>query len=1249
MPTPGGTITRKDLIEDDALNYGPQLAKNIKPAIEAQDQLAESAKAYGEVIKSFKKSESQADFLTAKQQEKILYIESTNAIKLEQTSLIAAEKTKQEVIKTRKAELDVIAKEERAKNSVTKLTIEERVQNEANNRVIRQQVREQLGLVGAYEKMNKARTEAKNKLRDLIATEGVSIQEIKKAQKEFDVLAAKVKKADDATDDFTKNVGNYPTIGKLAGGVKELFGAFGLAAGIGAAVSILKGAFNTIKEFDQGIADLAAITGASGKDLEYLKNQAVELGKETKGGAIKVVEAYKLIASAKPELLENVESLNQVTKAVLTLSRASGLELPEAATALTDAMNQFGAPAEEAGIFIDALANGAKFGAAEIPQVTEALLKFGAVARSSNISIQESTALIELLAENGIKGAEAGTALRNVLLKISAPDALPKEAQKALRDLGISFELLKDKSVPIQQKFEALKPLLADNGKLLKAFGFENTVAARNIIEHTDRLKDLTGKMFEYGTAQEQAEIRSNTLQGKTERLSATYDSFILSLNSGKGSISIFLGEVIELFDYMLEGLIRMNTSWDDLNKKAAESGKSRGLETFQKQFQSLRTNGVSDMEALTSVLGQARLDIVRIDKELKDARKNDTVSDAGALARGVLGLPTGRDAKVEVERLIAKRAELLAIIKQANTKIAQENIKQTNEEKKKNEIIIALSKAELKAIEDARKAAEKARKDYLARMKQADDDAFALLKFRKEQEIKISDEIAVNDKEAIDERIDALLNGNRVEESLAEATAKHKLRQLSQFNDEVRDLTNQEIDNLINGLEIKKTLSDAETLVLEEFIAKKREIKLKEKDDTQKIIDAIVDQEKKKVEALIQIQQNEENKLLTNENTTFKSNKDALKADLDAGIIAQNEYFQKLEDLQLDHEEEILKIKKDFAKQGLQTQIDAIEAFLRKQETVPEKDKISAEKREQIESDLIKAKKLLSEEDLVNTDLTTEKKLEKEREYTQKVLELSSAFTSEIGNLANVIFDNRISKIDAEMQQWDEYYAEQIRLAGDDQRQKDLLAIDAEKKRKELEDKKRKEQHKQAVLNKTMSALQIGISTAMAIMQSYAQLGPIGGSAGAILVGALGAIQLAAVLAAPIPKYEKGTKSHKGGLAEVGEVRPEVVIEPGKNPYIVSNPQILNLAKGTQVIPSLEQYQKEFGQDNMDSMLKSSQGKINDYNYLYQLNFHSKEMIEEMRLTRKAIEKNKPQRPIAQKGADIPHSIWAYTNTKWS
>jgi TP901 family phage tail tape measure protein len=317
----------------------------------------------------------------------------------------------------------------------------------------------------------------------------------------------------------------------LMGGIKESMG--GVAGGILAAFSIkgavdlfvgaIGNAFEISKKFEQGIADLSAITGATGADLEYYSKKAIEVGATTKGGANAVVEAYKLIGSAKPELLENAEALNAVTESAITLAKASGLELPEAATALTDAMNQFGAGAEKANSFIDALANGAKFGAAEIPQVTESLLKFGAVASSSNISVEESVGLIELLAEKGLKGAEAGTALRNVLLKIAAPDALPKDAIKAMEALGINVEKLSDKSLPVQERLAILKPLLSDTAAVVKVFGTENAVAATNILANTERLGELTSKMGEVGTAQEQAAVKMDTVENKTELLKSKY------------------------------------------------------------------------------------------------------------------------------------------------------------------------------------------------------------------------------------------------------------------------------------------------------------------------------------------------------------------------------------------------------------------------------------------------------------------------------------------------------------------------------------------------------------------------------------------------------------------------------------------------------------------------------------------------------------------------------------------------------
>lgn len=514
------------------------------------------------------------------------------------------------------------------------------------------------------------------------------------------------------------------SIGSVASG---MLAAFSIAGAASAFAGAIKEAFKTINDFEQGVADLSAITGATGKNLEYLKDQAIELGKTTQGGAIQVLDAYKLIASAKPELLDNASALNAVTAATITLAQAAGMEMPAAATALTDAMNQFGADANQASIFVDALANGAKYGAAEIPQVTEALLKFGAVARSSNVSIQESTALVELLAENGLKGADAGTALRNVLLKLSAPDALPKEAKAEMEKLGISMTFLKDKTVPVQEKLEALKPLLKDNASIVKIFGTENSTAAINIIGHTDRLEDLTSKMGEMGTATQQAAIKMDTVKGQTELMKSTYDSLILSIGSGSGVVSGFFKFFAKGATDMLNGLIRLNTSWDDLKNKSIEKGTQSGKSIFQERLNSLKGTG-SNADISGSIKTTAFKDYQRLQKEYLINEQKIKDFNPYALNLG----ESGKDLQKKREQLAGDLAEQRTIIRESLKVINADTQTAANE---KNKIITegaaVLTDSEQKARDkqeaEKQKSIAKEIKSEKEKNKEIADNALAL------------------------------------------------------------------------------------------------------------------------------------------------------------------------------------------------------------------------------------------------------------------------------------------------------------------------------------------------------------------------------------------------------------------------------------------------------------------------------------------------------------------------------------------
>lgn len=1207
MASSDGVITREDVIKKEALNWGPEYVSQIDMSVAANKKMAASLKEINDQASKFRIAKSQEEYITLKQRQAIenqKIIDSDKQLALAEVNI---EKIEQERIKTKKLKLDLDSKEEASKKRLTKLTVEERVQNEINNRILKQNAIAILGLTQPYAALSAQRNIAKQKLLDLMSAENQNIDLIKKAQKEYDALDKRVRTADKAVGDFTKNVGNYPTLKGLTSGLKDLVGAFGIVGGVQAFASIVGDAYKTIKQFEQGLADLSAITGATGKDLNFLRDNAIDLGQNVKGGAIAVVEAYKLIAGAKPELLSNAQALNAVTDAAITLSQAAGIELPTAATALTDAMNQFGADASRAQEFIDALANGAKFGSAEIPQLTEALLKFGAVARSTNVSIQESAALVELLAENGLKGADAGTALRNVLLKISAPNALPKLARAEFEKLGISLEKLGDKSIPIQQKLESLKPLLKDNASIVKVFGLENATAAINVLSHTDRLKELTGQMGEVGTAAEQAAIRMNTLDGKTEILKSTYDSFILSIGKGSGAISEFFKFFIDGASAALKDLIRLNTSWDELFDKAKQEGSAQGAKSFQTRFNFLASTG-SDEDVAASVRKASLIQRkTLVDEYLKNEKALTEAEKGGFAKRYILSSTAQRDKlKKEKERLLKAIAEENAIIIAAQNKIKG----------------IRNPKVTPETVTETTDAGEsdKAKKDRLKRLKELNDAEFELQKAKLERYIKVNQELVDDEKLSDDFRIASAENVQAKQFELIDLSKKHAL----------------DYDKFV--LEEDKLNANQKLLI--QYDAYNKQIDAAEK--AQKEIEKIrlFDEESYKKSLAREISENQikENADLQAENERFKS-----LGDIEA--LSNKKREEAIEE----HERNIFEIKKKYAIEALKLQIANLESELLASDQLPKAEQLTAEKRQEIAEKLSKAKLDLSDVEVSNNKKKNQVDVMSEKEKAEQILSISSELTGALNDLASALFEGRIQKIDEEIEKNNEKYDKSIEAAEGNEKQIELLEKERDKKNAVLEQKKRKEQHKQAVYNKAAALAQAGISTALAVLaalstQPFLPLGP----AMAILAGVLGGIQIAAIAAAPIPKYKTGRKGGKREMAYVGDGGVSEVIErkSGKIELTPARDTLVELMAGDNVYKDIEDFKKN-GRHTVLSNNLLEQRKMNEYhNITIRDNGNSKEMLKELRLTRKAIQK---QKLISKetKQPDLNHELWKYKNVK--
>ena len=306
------------------------------------------------------------------------------------------------------------------------------------------------------------------------------------------------------------------------------------AVGVTALSAVLIKATLEVMDFSQELANLSAITGATGKDLDFYAKSAKEIGRTTTLSAKQAVTAFKLIASAKPDLLQNAKALQEVTKSAVTLAEASGIDLPSAAKALGSALNQFGLDASKANEVINTLAASSKLGAAEIPAVTEALKNSGSAANALGVDLVETVAGIQALAIAGREGSEAGTGLRQVLLKLEKTgrtDLMP-----SLNGLSASLENLKRKQL--------------DNTQLMKLFGDEGFSAATALLEQSDNVAKLSKELRGTETAFEQAAVRMNTLSNDVNRLKSSFSNLLISIGE---KLEPFLRKATKAFTELID------------------------------------------------------------------------------------------------------------------------------------------------------------------------------------------------------------------------------------------------------------------------------------------------------------------------------------------------------------------------------------------------------------------------------------------------------------------------------------------------------------------------------------------------------------------------------------------------------------------------------------------------------------------------------------------------------------------------
>lgn len=294
-------------------------------------------------------------------------------------------------------------------------------------------------------------------------------------------------------------------------------------------------------DFGQAMADLSAITGSVGEELEDLTQTAREVGKASGLGASESARAFAILAG---QIDVPIESLKVLQRETITLAQAGALPLEDAANAVAGTINQFGMEASEASRVVNVLAAGSRAGGAEVVDLSESFRVAGAAANAAGVSIEETAGALEVLAQNNTKGAEAGTAMRNMLVAMQARLGIDVSQTGFVGGLKI-----------IQKELDKMQSPVERTTFLAKAFGRENMVAAQFLLSNADAVEEMTTAVTGTNSAMEQAEIRNDTWAHKMEVARAKIDDVLISMSSLSGSLlpmAGIIGEQVSKFSGLI-------------------------------------------------------------------------------------------------------------------------------------------------------------------------------------------------------------------------------------------------------------------------------------------------------------------------------------------------------------------------------------------------------------------------------------------------------------------------------------------------------------------------------------------------------------------------------------------------------------------------------------------------------------------------------------------------------------------------
>lgn len=531
----------------------------------------------------------------------------------------------------------------------------------------------------------------------------------------LDRIEAETRKAGIATeglssrfDAFVKNQGSE---------LKSTLSSLALQyVGVGAAVygvqRIFGSAVDTVVEFDQALANVSALGGEYRARIDEIGDAARRIGPKFNATATESVQAVEALAKAG---VSASDILGGALEGALALAASGSLDVGAAAEYASATMNQFGLQGQDVTHIADLLSAGANKAAGEVSDFGNALKFLGPVAAANKVPLEETVGAIALFAQNGIIGEQAGTGLRGVLSALTSPS---KEASKELLNLGIVTADGSNKLFDAQGKFlglanlaEQLKVATADLTDEQRDFSLglifgNNQITAANVLLQggAEAVDAYTEAVNDSGAAARVAGEKTDSLAGDIKSAKIAWENFVLSIDSGGGTISGIIRDVTQTFEGFLDligGSSRDQSIIDFTN-------------LVQKQYEKIGGVGQLAAEEGDEVVNRLRLinDQVKklgntpIDLDLLVTRGKSLTAELGkAIEEGnQIQEAAVRATLLTVQQEIEKRTKAM---RDAAAKAAQPTATNTGPNQFDIEAVsIEQLKAKLKELKDARTSA---------------------------------------------------------------------------------------------------------------------------------------------------------------------------------------------------------------------------------------------------------------------------------------------------------------------------------------------------------------------------------------------------------------------------------------------------------------------------------------------------------------------------------------------------------------